>query len=52
MHASEAFENFPVLEDLELALNGIIDIALGHGEFTQLQVLTFDAYISVSGGFF
>jgi len=35
---SEAFATFPLLQDLELTLNSIVDVSFKQGEFTKLQV--------------
>jgi len=34
----EAFATFPLLQDLELTLNSIVDVSFKQGEFTKLQV--------------
>ena len=35
---TEAFTTFPLLQELELMLNSIVDVSINQGDFRQLQV--------------
>ena len=35
---TEAFTTFPLLQELELMLNSIVDVSINQGDFIQLQV--------------
>ena len=46
---AEAFQDFPVLEELELSLNGIVDVVIEPGYFASLSFLDL-SYNSLSEG--